>query len=49
MKIAVAVDLRAEGDAGQDGELVRRVEPLDVEARIGFGVAELLRLRSAAG
>ena len=43
MKIAVAVDLRAEGDAGQDGELVRRVEPVDVEARIGLGVAELLR------
>ena len=37
----VAVDLGAEGDAGQDGELVRRVEPVDVEARIGLGVAEL--------
>ena len=30
---AVAVDLGAEGDAGQDREFLRRVETLDVEAR----------------
>src|SRR6266480_5318085 len=33
----------AEGERRQDGELVRGVDALDVEARIGFGVAAPLR------
>ena len=37
------VDLRAEREAGDDGELVRRVDAVDVEARIGLGVAQRLR------
>ena len=32
-------DAGAEGQAGQQGELVRRVEPADVEGGIGFGIA----------
>ena len=48
-KVGVAIDLRAEGDAGQDGELLRRVEAFDVEARIGFGIAERLRLLQRVG
>src|SRR4029077_17365583 len=31
-------------DARQDGELVRRIDTVDIEARIGFGIAEPLRL-----
>ena len=34
----------AEGDRRQDGQLVRGVDALDVEGRIGLGVAEPLRL-----
>ena len=41
------VDPRAEGERGEDGELVRGVEAADVEGRIGLGVAELLRLGEA--
>ena len=40
---AVEIDLVAEGDAGQNRELVRRVDTVHVEAWIGFGVAEPLR------
>ena len=43
----VGVDLRAEGEAGQDGELVRRVVALDVEGRVGLGIAEPLRILEA--
>ena len=39
------VELGAEGEARQDGELVRGVEAADVEGRIGLGVAQRLRLR----
>ena len=37
-------ELGAEGEARQDGELVRGIEAADVEGRIGLGVAALLRL-----
>ena len=42
------VDLRAEGEAREDGELVGGVEAADVEGRIGLRVAEPLRIRQAA-
>ena len=45
----VGVDLGAEGEARQDGELVRGIEALDVEGRIGLGIAEPLRVREALG
>ena len=41
------VDPEAEGEGGEDGELVRGVEAADVEGRIGFGVAETLGLGEA--
>ena len=41
------VDLRAEGERGEDGELVGGVEAADVEGRIGLGVAEPLRVGEA--
>src|SRR5581483_11313615 len=37
------VDFGAERERSEDGKLLRRVVALDVEAGIGFGVAELLR------
>ena len=43
----VGVDLGAEGEARQDGELVGGVEALDVEGRIGLRIAEALRVREA--
>ena len=46
-EIALGVDHGAEGERGQDRELVGRVEAADVEARIGLGIAELLRLGEA--
>ena len=42
-----SVDLRAEGERGEDGELMRGVEAADVEGRVGLGVAEPLRLGEA--
>ncbi len=42
-------DLGAEGEARQDGELVRGVEAADVEGRIGLGVAARLRLGQHLG
>ncbi len=39
----------AEGKGRQDGELVRRVVALDIEGRIGFGIAETLRFLQAIG
>ena len=45
--IASGVDPRAEGERGQDRELVGGVEAADVEGRIGLGVAEPLRLGEA--
>ena len=41
---AVEIDRATEPDARQDGQLVRRVDAVDVKARVGFGVAQLLRL-----
>src|SRR3954454_24358177 len=38
------VDRRGERKRGQDRELMRGVEAADIEARIGFGVTETLRL-----
>ena len=38
------VELGAEGEARQNGELVRGIEAANVERRIGLGIAELLRL-----
>ncbi len=40
---AVELHRDAEGDRRQDGELVRGVDALDVEGRVGFGVAQPLR------
>ena len=40
----VEVDRAAEDDTGENGELVRGVDPVDVGGRIGLRVAELLRL-----
>ena len=39
----------AEGDRRHDGELVRGVDALDVERRVGLGVAALLRLLQHRG
>ena len=41
---AVELHRDAEGDRRQDGELVRGVDALDVEGRIGLGVSQFLRL-----
>ena len=43
------IDRPAEGDAGEDRQLVRGIDAVDVEARIGLGVAELLRLGEHLG
>ena len=43
----VGRDLGAEGKAGQDRQLVGGVVALDVEGRIGLGVAEALRILQA--
>ena len=43
----LGVDLGAEGDRRQQRELVGGVEAVDVEGRIGLGIAEPLRLREA--
>ena len=46
----IRVDLGAEREARQDGELLgRRCRALHVEGRIGFGVAEALRILEAIG
>ena len=45
----VRIDLGAEREAGQDRELVRGVVALDVEGRIGLGIAEPLRVLQAVG
>ena len=45
----VEIDRAAETDARQDCQLVRGIDAVDVEARIGFGIAELLRLRQHFG
>ena len=41
--------LGAEGEAGQDRQLLRGVVAVDVERRIGFGIAEALRVLQAFG
>ena len=38
------VDRATKPDASENGELVRRIDAVDVKARIGFGITELLRL-----
>ena len=38
------VNRRAEGEGGHDAQLVRRIVAFDVESRVGFGIAQLLRL-----
>ncbi len=43
------LDAGAEGKARQDRELLRGVVALDVESRIGLGIAEPLRLLQAIG
>ncbi len=43
------IDPRAERDRGEDRELVRGVDPFDVEGRIGLGIAERLRLLEHVG
>ena len=45
----IRVDFGAEGKAGQDGELMGRVEALDVEGRIGLRIAEPLGVLQAFG
>src|SRR5579871_5635759 len=37
------IDGVAEGNGSQKRELMRRIDPVDIKARIGFGVAEALR------
>ena len=43
------IDRAAERDAGEDRQLVGGVDAVDVEARIGLGIAQLLRLRQHVG
>ena len=43
------LDLGAEGEAGQDRELLRRIMTFNVEGGVGLGVAEPLRLLQAVG
>ena len=43
------IDRPAKADARQDGELVGGVDAVDVEARIGLGITELLRLGQHLG
>ena len=45
----VGIDLGAEGDRGQERELVRGVVALDVEGRVGLGIAEPLGVGEAVG
>jgi hypothetical protein len=45
----VEIDRAAETDTSQDRQLVRGIDAVDVEARIGFGIAELLRFRQDLG
>ena len=45
----LGIDLGAEGEAGQDRDLVRGIEAADVEGRIGLRIAEPLRLLQAGG
>ena len=42
------VELRclAKGDGGEDGQLVRGVDAVDIKRRLGLGIAELLRIRT---
>ena len=40
----IGIDLGAEGEAGEDRKLLGGVVTLDVEGRIGFGIAEPLRI-----
>ena len=42
------VDLGAEGERSENGDLVGGVEAADVESRVGLGVAELLRFGEAS-
>ena len=41
---ALEIDRTAEGDRGENGELMRGIDAVDVEARIGLGITQLLRL-----
>ena len=40
---------RAEREAGEDRQLVRRIDAVDVEARIGLGIAQRLRFGEHLG
>ncbi|MGY4288677.1 hypothetical protein ACVWXO_007897 [Bradyrhizobium sp. LM2.7] len=42
-------NFRAEGEAGENGELLCGVVAVDVEGRIGLGIAEPLRILQAFG
>ena len=46
---ALELQRDAEGDGGEDGELVGGVDALDVEGRVGLGVAARLRLGEDVG
>src|SRR5947208_1681271 len=46
---AAEIDRAAKGDAREDRELVRGIDTVDVEAWIGFGITELLRLGEDLG
>jgi len=37
------VNFMAKGQCGEDCELMSGVDPFDVEGRVGFGIAKLLR------
>src|SRR6516165_1999314 len=43
------IDRTAKTDAGQNGELVRRVDAVDVKARVCFGITKLLRFGEHLG
>ena len=46
---AVEIDRTAVGQTGQNGKFVRRVHAVDVERRIGLGIAQFLRLGQHVG
>ncbi len=45
----IGIDFGAERDRRQDRELLRGIEALDIESRIGLGIAEPLRILQAFG
>lgn len=42
-------NFRAESEAGENGKLLRGIVAVDVEGRVGLGIAEALRILEALG